>query len=744
MQEKPDKKRVLGGSLLLFCALGLAACGDPVTGTGSNSGPGDGDTGNDTSPESADVDAGLDGSGEAGSTRNDPNGDEDGDGILNGVEELNGDWVYNPGTRETNWDNADTDGDGLDDGEEDANRNGVVDPGETDPRLADTDGDGLSDPDEIERGTDPTKPDTDGDGLSDGLEVNVTGTDPLLPDTDGDGLLDGDEDRNADGIVDPRETDPLVPDTDGDGRLDGEESLPVACAISSEPATRVIEDRFGDWHFVVSGAFSEATLYEERSVTDPLLRGAYFDAADAPVSGFVVSRAPKAASPVDEVELSVVAIRRGFIVRNVAIQPTRTWDGLLGATAVITIRSAASLRASEVRDTVVSRFMGLAAAAPAGASPASGETGRDWVVTFTLLRRSAERGIVAGTVAPLTSSNQLVAQRVADVVDATNLSQFGDATLPYCEPLPITAEEFDVDFLWVVDDSASMLDDRETVASTATRFFNTLASTLLNFRIAVVSTQLTNDEWLLADPGFVTSEDDFERRMRSPLRQSGPPGSEFGLRTINNIVNLADSHFADSTQRWRIDARRIVIFFTDENDQSVKSAAVAGDTACDASVDPTLLGCSLVNETIELLREKNIQAYAITGDLPAGCSSDTGPGMASEAGSAYIRVAFETGGSFASICAPSLGDTVDAIIRSAFGAASQYETEEPPLSSTIRVVRNGAIVPRSSTDGWDFDPVNGRILFYGDARPRLDDELAIGYRIYRDDTPDVTGAYPEG
>ena len=67
----------------------------------------------------------------------------DGDGITDGVEDSNGNGVFDVG--ETDPRNPDTDGDGIRDGAEDSNRNGVVDPGETDPRIADSDGDGLND-----------------------------------------------------------------------------------------------------------------------------------------------------------------------------------------------------------------------------------------------------------------------------------------------------------------------------------------------------------------------------------------------------------------------------------------------------------------------------------------------------------------------------------------------------------------------------------------------------------------------
>jgi hypothetical protein len=51
---------------------------------------------------------------------------------------------------------------------------------------------------------------------------------PLLPavagvDTDQDGIEDRQEDKNANGLVDPGETNPDLSDTDGDGLKDGEE-----------------------------------------------------------------------------------------------------------------------------------------------------------------------------------------------------------------------------------------------------------------------------------------------------------------------------------------------------------------------------------------------------------------------------------------------------------------------------------------------------------------------------------------
>jgi len=158
----------------------------------------------------------------------DEEGDSDGDGLSDALEDRNGNGEVDPG--ETDPNNPDSDGDGVEDGAEDRNRNGVRDEAELDPLDPDSDDDGLIDGAEDRDGdgrrgedeTDPLDADTDGDGLSDGVEVlGGNPTSPVNPDTDGDGLGDGAEDANQDGVRDVDETDPNDADSDDDGLSDG-------------------------------------------------------------------------------------------------------------------------------------------------------------------------------------------------------------------------------------------------------------------------------------------------------------------------------------------------------------------------------------------------------------------------------------------------------------------------------------------------------------------------------------------
>lgn len=92
--------------------------------------------------------------------------DTDGDGLPDGVENINHDEARN--IFETDATSIDTDGDGLKDGVEDANKNGAVERSESDPRLADTDSDGVKDGvDNCPRKENFTQADWDFDGLGD-------------------------------------------------------------------------------------------------------------------------------------------------------------------------------------------------------------------------------------------------------------------------------------------------------------------------------------------------------------------------------------------------------------------------------------------------------------------------------------------------------------------------------------------------------------------------------------------------
>ena len=138
----------------------------------------------------------------------DPNGDDDGDGILNGVDNC---------PTVSNADQKDTDGNGVGDVCQDTDSDGILDINDNCPTVVnadqkDTDGNGVGD----------ACQDTDGDGVMDNVDNCITVKNPDQKDTDGNGVGDACQDTDGDGILDINDNCPTVSnadqkDTDGNG-----------------------------------------------------------------------------------------------------------------------------------------------------------------------------------------------------------------------------------------------------------------------------------------------------------------------------------------------------------------------------------------------------------------------------------------------------------------------------------------------------------------------------------------------
>ena len=167
-----------------------------------------------------------------------PNGDPDGDGLVNLMEYVNPTWTTMCGSSPCFRNGPDgivtettspcDPVQGVGPGAcatYTAEVDGVT---STNPQIADTDGDGLNDSYEaLTLLTDPTSSDTDSDGITDGVEVNgaygspAQASDPRNNNTDGDAFDDGEEDTNGNGILDAGETDPTRREDSGDEDQDG-------------------------------------------------------------------------------------------------------------------------------------------------------------------------------------------------------------------------------------------------------------------------------------------------------------------------------------------------------------------------------------------------------------------------------------------------------------------------------------------------------------------------------------------
>ena len=72
------------------------------------------------------------------------------------------------------------------------------------------------------------------------------------------------------------------------------------------------------------------------------------------------------------------------------------------------------------------------------------------------------------------------------------------------------------------------------------------------------------------------------------------------------------------------------------------------------------------------------------------------------------------------------------IVDAVAGAASQYKLTRSPITHTIKVNVGGVDVPRSRSQGFDYDQSARSIIFYGSMyRPAIGTQVYISYRVWK-------------
>jgi hypothetical protein len=88
------------------------------------------------------------------------------------------------------------------------------------------------------------------------------------------------------------------------------------------------------------------------------------------------------------------------------------------------------------------------------------------------------------------------------------------------------------------------------------------------------------------------------------------------------------------------------------------------------------------------------------------------------------------------LCADEIEETIEDIIVAATGQAASHVLADVPVSSSLRVFKNGTWVPRSRQNGFDYFSNTNSIAFFGSFRPDpestgVDDHIAVTYQHYQ-------------
>lgn len=674
---------------------------------------------------------------------------------------------------------ADSDNDGLDDGEEDANLNCEVDEGETDPTNQDTDADGITDGGEALYECDPLDPDTDDDGIYDGHEIAFSHTDPTDPDSDDDGCLDGVEDPDGDGRVGScgpdeydsscaeGETDPNNPDTDGDGVGDCDEVEYVVCApdVVREPDLLRLEAY--DVTLAVEPLAPNGPI--DLSTPDTAVTiGTYVDDEPLNISAFLIALDPPDGETVPS------ALAEGLVAASEAIltdasrrtsgRSVLTHDGY-DALVEIVIEFPTEQTPSELRLELIAQL----ANSDVGDLTLDSSvvtTGHEdgLVAVFEVLVRDAELYLVVGAVTTqiqYDDISQMTGIRVDDLTGGTAVAGFGALLEPACVSYVVTSRPA-VDFIWSIDGSGSMGDERDAVALFADDFVTILDRLDIDYRFGVLGGQcefLGGDSSVSPEARGLVAGADFDCAGSFPFVPPTPGGSngrlcenrfltdpaeihdcilqatewggEFTLSMGSVAIDRALPRTRDAEAKVRPNSEIVLVVVTDEHEQSFEDILDWMTDVVDGPDTPAQQAQldAIVERYTTFLGRPEIAATVFGIYWVPGEVCDTG----AEVAFGIHQVVLETGGTAGSLCLDDITTTLEAIGEAASGLASSFRLLGRPVSLTIKVAtaapaEPGVEVDRSRENGFDYDGAVNRILFTGDSTPSDGDEVTISYQ----------------
>lgn len=464
-------------------------------------------------------------------------------------------------------------------------------------------------------------------------------------------------------------------------------------------------------------------------------------AADAPhddVAAVVFSLAQSSQSE----DLSVVAARlEEHTVQSVGATPVLI--GRVGTTADgdplrrSTFRvSSLATTAAVLRDRLVRELSGLN---PGPAQPGFTASTRFTIELTTVRLQSSGGYVVIIAAAPEERFNDpraTTAFTLQDVSNATGLSREDNTLEIACHRVDATRTA-SADFLWLVDTSRSMEDDQERLGTTAARFFSEMHSVGIDFRVGVVQAGSDPMGPDLDQPGFAWIDGNAPdgpqtlawqvtyQSFHGDPRDTQQPypllgGEEEPLAAAIVTSEAMDRRTSDVTnaRRFRPEASRVAFFVTDEAGTNDDQRFFAHDR-----VRWGALREDRVRNVTEYFHSHGWLTFAMANVFSRSACPSTDnfvPCVVTGNGGAYIPIATALDQEVSA----ALSRIVDAVA----GASSEFILDRPPLSSTLHVAVDTRLVPRSRSDGFDYDNSARSVVFRGNTfRPRPGQTLRAAY-----------------
>lgn len=271
-----------------------------------------------------------------------------------------------------------------------------------------------------------------------------------------------------------------------------------------------------------------------------------------------------------------------------------------------------------------------------------------------------------------------------------------------------------LDIVFVIDNSGSMGIFQAELASQMTAFLNVFLSSGADFHLGFITT----------DGGFLRCSAQvcwIDNSFANPVDWSqgvitsisvGGSAFERGIQMAKVFFENQDTIAggAPGTPFWRDDATTVVIYVSDEPDQSIG-------------------GWSAYTNFFDNLRPSidQVKHFAVIGDAPSGCSwSYNGMIRPIQFGRGYWEMTQRYSGEWYSICSVDWGAQMQDLANNVT-IRTRFTLDEPdPIEPSIIVKINGQI----STEGWYYDSNTNSVVFEEGYIPEANQTITIEYGIW--------------
>lgn len=284
----------------------------------------------------------------------------------------------------------------------------------------------------------------------------------------------------------------------------------------------------------------------------------------------------------------------------------------------------------------------------------------------------------------------------------------------------------EVDILWVIDNSNSMAEEQDRVASGFESFIENVEATNIDFHLGVVTTDMDLDNpnrgALVGET--LTPEDNYVDRFKNMVRV-GTDGSD-KEKGLSAAVEALTEPMASGTNAGflRADAVLSVIFVSDENDCSDNGALGEADSsACYDKQDKLIPVLDMLNtfRGIKGAGGPRVLGSAIIGpEVSQGCQ-DSWPGHR------YAALAEGLGGQVGNICDSNYDELMYDLGLAVSGSLDTFQLTYAALDGSIVIWIDDEDVT-DSVD-WSYDPEYWIVRFDEGSVPERGTTISIEYEI---------------